>query len=77
MRSSDPSTNHNRPYFYIDWPIIIGKWPVGVLCAYNAQGAERPFNAFTMPYSRTRMPNLALVTSIMCHHARIAGQKRG
>ena len=37
MRSSDPSTNHNRPNLYIDWPIIISKWPVGcnmcVICS--------------------------------------------
>ena len=40
MRSSDTSTNHNRPNLYIDWPIIIGKWPVAVVCAYNAQGVK-------------------------------------
>lgn len=31
MRSSDPSTSNIDPKFYIDWPIIIPKWPVDYL----------------------------------------------
>lgn len=31
MRSSTSSTNQSRPDHYIDWPIIIGKWPVDYL----------------------------------------------
>lgn len=31
MRSSDPSTSNIEPNLYIDWPIIIPKWPVDYL----------------------------------------------
>ena len=31
MRSSTPSTSNIEPNLYIDWPIIIPKWPVDYL----------------------------------------------
>ena len=31
MRSSDPSTSNIEANLYIDWPIIIPKWPVDYL----------------------------------------------
>ena len=77
MRSSDTSTNHNRPNLYIDWPIIIGKWPVVVVCAYNAQDANSRLDALIGGLIGPRTLKCVLPTLISCHHARIVGQKRG
>ena len=55
----------------------ISNRPNAITCAYNAHDAKPCFTADLPLFMMETHPNHALWTSIMSHHAKIAGQKRG
>nr|CRY97169.1 hypothetical protein [uncultured prokaryote] len=81
MRSSDPPTTMIDGISTMYGHTFITNGHDGVICAYNAQDAKPPLSAPQMPPLQPIlgliMPNTARITSILLHHASLAGQKRG
>jgi hypothetical protein len=85
MRSSHPSTTKNLDHNTMYGHTFISYGHDGVICAYSAQGANPAITADMgrelmkiIPGSLTGVSlKSAQWTLFSCHHARIAGQKRG